>query len=216
MLNPIFPWPNFPCAEQRESMNEEPRTGKAGAWAVALAITAGLACVVCAAFASWGGLSIYIDPTQLMGTLAPLLLTAVFIERAVEVVVSPWRDAESDARRAALGHAKGAIAPDPVALHAAQKALTEYRVRTQQYAFAAAVLLGGAASSVGVRALWPFLNNPKLGGVSAAQTIAFHLVDITLSAVMLAGGAAGIHSVVSAFTNFFDAAGNKARKSAAS
>ncbi len=197
-------------------MNEESKGSTARVWIVALAIAAGIAFVACAAMKQWGGLNFYIAPTQLMGTLSPLLLTAAFIERAVEVAISPWRDAEADARQAELDRVKAAADADPETLKSARKSLRDYRGKTQQYAFAVALLLGAAASAAGVRALWPLLSAPKLGGIGGGQQAAFDLVDMTLSAIMLAGGAAGIHSVVTAFTSYFDATGEKARKSAAS
>jgi hypothetical protein len=36
-------------------------------------------------------------------------------------------------------------------------------------------------------------------------------LDILLSAALMAGGANGIHSVISAFTSFFDASAQKSR-----
>ena len=184
-------------------------------WPILAAFAASLLALVgYAAFARWPGLNFSIAPQDLMTKLSPLLLAAGFIERAVEVLVSPWRDAEADKRQAALDSAKRTA--DPGQIKVASDALHDYRGDTQQYAFGVALLLGFAAAIVGVRALWPLLTTPNLTGVSGSQQTAFHVVDVFLSAVMVAGGAAGIHSVVTAFTSFFDATGEKARKSATS
>ncbi len=181
---------------------------------VAASVCAALLLAAYVAFARWGGLNFSIDPTQLMSTMSPLLLTAGFIERAVEVLVSPWRDAEANKKQAALDAATGAGAPDANAIKTAGDDLQTYKGQTQQYALGVALLLGFAAAIVGVRALWPLLTAPKLNGATGAQQAAFLAVDVFLSAVMLAGGATGIHSVISAFTSYFDATGEKARKSA--
>src|ERR1700691_4510379 len=63
------------------------------------AILGGVGIVGYAMFARWGGLSFSVVPSDLMKLTAPLILTAGFIERAVEVLVSPWRDAEANRLR---------------------------------------------------------------------------------------------------------------------
>jgi hypothetical protein len=175
-----------------------------------------------AAYACWKGLSFSIDPTQLVSKMSPLLLAAAFIERAVEVLVSPWRDTEASKRQAALDQAKAATVPDPDMVKKASDSLDEYRGQTQQYAFLVSLLLGSLAAMSGVRALWPLLsstqitNTGTLAGVGVQQQIVFLIVDVVLSAAMLAGGADGIHSMTSALTSYLDATGEQARKKAAS
>lgn len=175
-----------------------------------------------AAYANWRGLSFSIDPTQLVSKMSPLLLASAFIERAVEVLVSPWRDTEASKRQAALDQAKAAAVPDPNAIKTASDSLNEYRGQTQQYAFLVSLILGSLAAMSGVRALWPLLSTAQitnagtLTGVSGQQQIAFLVVDVVLSAAMLAGGADGIHSMTNALTSYLDATGEKARQNAAS
>ncbi len=175
-----------------------------------------------AAFSSWRGLDFSIDPTQLISKMSPLLLAAAFIERAVEVLVSPWRDTEASKRQAALDQAKAAAVPDPNAIKAASDSLDEYRGQTQHYALLVSLLLGSVAAMSGVRGLWPLLNSTQvtpagtLAAVNWQQQFVFHVVDVVLSAAMLAGGADGIHSMTSALTSYLNATGEKARQSAAS
>jgi len=188
---------------------------KSGFPIVAASCAAGLLLAGFAAFAKWGGLNFSIDPGQLMNLMSPLLLAAGFIERAVEVLISPWRDADASKLQTALDQAKAATVPDAAAIKTASDALTEYRGETQRFAFLASMLLGGAAALVGVRALYPLLAAPKATGATWGQQTTFAIVDVFLSAVMLAGGADGLHSVITAFTGYFDATGEKARKSAA-
>ncbi|MGA9668840.1 MAG: hypothetical protein WBQ94_06505 [Terracidiphilus sp.] len=175
-----------------------------------------------AAFASWRGLDFSIDPTQLISKMSPLLLASAFIERAVEVLVSPWRDTEASKRQVALDQAKAAPVPDPVVIKAASDSLDEYRGQTQHYALLVSLLLGSVAAMSGVRALWPLLSSTQvtpagtLAAVNWQQQFVFHVVDVVLSAAMLAGGADGIHSMTSALTSYLDATGEQARKKAAS
>jgi hypothetical protein len=173
----------------------------------------------------WPGLNFSIAPTQLMSVLSPLLLAAGFIERAVEVVVSPWRNTGASMLQKAVDVARAAA--DSATLLLASAALDKYKAKTQQIAFATSLTFGFAVSIVGVRTLWPLLapavdpakavdTASKLASVSLHQSTAFTVVDILLTAALLAGGADGIHSVVTAFTSFFDASAKKSGQAAAS
>jgi hypothetical protein len=118
---------------------------------------------------------------------------------------------------------------------------TEYKGKTRRYAWAVALVLGAAAAMVGVRALWPFVDDAN-GKFAAAVIVAdkntgrftenpavgnpinddgnqdlrraFIVVDVLLSALLLAGGANGIHSIMTAFTSFFDATAQKNQQAA--
>ena len=184
--------------------------------------------VVVASLWAWPGIGIKVDYNTVPTVLAPLLLTAMFIERAVEVMISPWRDPGADQKARVLKDAKSnsaAVGSQQVAADA----YTQYKGKTRRYAFAFALLLGIAAAMVGIRALWPFLDEPNaqfvlptpttVNGVTTYSKMqgnpindpknenekrAFIVVDVVISALLLAGGANGIHSVVTAFTSFFD------------
>ncbi|MGC2639810.1 MAG: hypothetical protein WA294_21685 [Acidobacteriaceae bacterium] len=183
----------------------------------------------------WAGINMKVDPTTVSTILAPLLLTALFIERAVEVIVSAWRDEGADQRANAVKTAKRSAAAIATQ-DAAVGELTRYKGKTKRYALALALVLGASAAIVGVRALWPFVDdangkfaaasivtdktsgksteNPSVGNpINADENkdlkSAFITVDILLSALLLAGGASGIHSIMSAFTSFFDATAQK-------
>lgn len=162
-----------------------------------------------ALFARWGGLSFSIAPADAMKVMAPLILTAGFIERAVEVLISPWRDARANKLSKNLELAQAATPPVPDKVSDASDALRQYKGKTQQYAFIASLTLGLAAAFVGLRSLWPLLDASKFGSASSTQRNCFEVVDVVLSAVLLAGGADGIHSVVNAFTGYFDATAKK-------
>jgi hypothetical protein len=177
---------------------------------------------------AWPGIGIKVDYTTVPTVLAPLLLTAAFIERAVEVMISPWRDPGADERARILKNAKSNTAAI-TSQQAAAADYTHYKGKTRRYAFTFALLLGTAAAIVGIRALWPFLDDPNGTFVAATTSTtngvmtvskaqgnpindpnnhhprtAFIVVDVVLSALLLAGGANGIHSVVTSFTSFFD------------
>ena len=66
-------------------------------WPVYISLLIVVICVVLfAKMARWSGLKLNLDPKNVVGLLGPISLAAAFIERAVEVVISPWRDLEAD------------------------------------------------------------------------------------------------------------------------
>jgi hypothetical protein len=207
-----------------------------------LGLASAIAVVIVGLFAwlaRWRGLPFSIDPSNILNVMAPLLLTAGFIERSVEVIVSPWRDAEATKLGRALTllqmpatpppapPAGGAAGMPPVApagpsgtpeqINAASEKFAEYKGKTQQYAFMTSLTLSLAAASVGVRALWPLLDIKAKSGFEQAdpkQRGAFLIVDVVLTAALLAGGADGIHAVINSFTTFFNTTAQKAQQSA--
>lgn len=196
--------------------------------------------IVIAFWLRWAGITMKVDVTTVSTILAPLLLTALFIERAVEVIISAWRDEGADQLANAVKSAKrsaAAIATQDAAIDQ----FTQYKGKTRRYAWAVALVLGAAAAMVGVRALWPFVDDAN-GKFAAAVIVtdkttgksieniavgnpinadenkdlkrAFIVVDVLLSALLLAGGANGIHSIMTAFTSFFDATKQKNEQAA--
>jgi hypothetical protein len=166
----------------------------------------------------WDGLTLTVRLQDLSGLLAPLAFASAVIERAVEILVSPWRDAEASKLDKAVAAIKARPADpatstqDAADLKAASDAIDEYRGETQRYAFAVSLTISVLVSIAGVRALGPFADVGRLNDVkitTQAQHLFFLCVDVALSAGLLAGGADGIHSLVNAATSFFDGAATK-------
>ena len=110
---------------------------------------------------------------RIAGTSA---FAATFIERAVEILVSPWRD-EGASKLDKVVAAIKARPADPVidaanatALRTASDALEEYRGDTQRYAFAVSLALSVMVSIAGVRALGPFVDRAKLDAHRETRT----------------------------------------------
>src|ERR1700722_2590034 len=118
-----------------------------------------LGVVIFRVFLEWDSLSFTVKLADLTALLAPLAFAAAVIERGVEILVSPWRDAEASK----LEKAVVAIKARPVDtakdqqnaadLGTASDALDDYRGDTQRYAFAVSVTLSVLVSIAGVRAL---------------------------------------------------------------
>ncbi|MHB1865534.1 MAG: hypothetical protein ACYCPS_05270 [Candidatus Saccharimonadales bacterium] len=162
------------------------------------------------AFAAFG-------PADVTKLLTPLVLTAAFIERAVEVLISPWRDPDANKLAQKVTTAKAAPEPDAPAftqklasVASAADDLSSYKGQTQRFAFLTSLTVGLIASLAGVRALTPFLKPDALNALNPAQHALFIGFDVVLTAALLAGGADGLHSVISAFTSFFDSTAQRA------
>jgi hypothetical protein len=167
---------------------------------------AGAVAVAGFAFLRWKPMPLTMAPTNVVTFMAPLLLTAAFIERGVEIFVSPLRDAGAAALRNQLTAAQALAVPDANAVAAAQEKLAEYCGTTQQYAFSGAFLLGLVAAFVGVRSLGVFLPAMVPATIGKGQVGAFTVFDVVLTAALLAGGADGLHAPINAFTSFFSTA----------
>ncbi|HEY1219902.1 MAG: hypothetical protein ABSE42_10440 [Bryobacteraceae bacterium] len=180
-----------------------------------------LGVIVFRAWLDWDALGLTVRLQDLSGLLAPLAFAAAVIERAVEILVSPWRDSEASKLEKALAAIKARPA-DPAVnaqnaadLKVVSETLDEYRGNTQRYAFAVSLTLSVLVSMAGVRALGNFVDANKLKDpvfTHGAQYLFFLCVDVALSAALLAGGADGIHSLVNAVTSFFDASADKSSK----
>src|SRR5580698_8527289 len=131
-----------------------------------LAVIAGL--VYFAFWQKWNEIGLSLRMDDLLNKMSPLILTSAFVERAVEILISPWRDAGASKLDSAVTAIKArpndAMTPvqnaqNALDLQAATEMLDSYRGQTQRYAFAAGLVLSFCASAVGVRALWPFVTD---------------------------------------------------------
>ena len=171
----------------------------------------------------WSAINLTVSVSDLAGKLAPLAVAAAVIERAVEILISPWRDGEANKLSRTVDAVKAAAAKPPSdddakKLKDASDKLDDYRSQTQQYAFAVSLALSVLASMAGVRALGAFFDTTSKtlppGFLTSPQYYFFTVVDMALSAALLAGGADGIHSVMNAITTFFDSSATKTENSA--
>lgn len=147
-----------------------------------------------------------IAPQALLGTLTWLFAVALFIERAVEVIVMVLRDAEADVRAGAVGAEQGrldeaakaapAVPLNLDALHAAQKNLADYRAETKEVALCVGFVLGIAVSLAGIRSFASIVD-----AVPAGNWL-FSTVDVLVTGAVLAGGSEGVHQMVNVFSNF--------------
>ena len=155
-----------------------------------------------------------VDPQTVFGLLTWLFAVALFVERAVEVVVLVLRDAGADVLQARVDAAQAQIDAaqknDPAApatstaLTEASSALGAFRADTKEIALCIGFVFGVLVALAGVRAL---------GGLVAAPAGAtlFTAVDTVITGAVLAGGSEGIHQMVNVFSDFMTALSAKTK-----
>ncbi len=154
------------------------------------------------------------EPQAVLGLLTWLFTVALFVERAVEVIVMILRDAGADGLQARVDVAQAQIEAaqklDPAApitsqaLAEAAAALGAYRATTKEIALFVGFVLGILVALAGVRAL---------GGIVAAPVAdpLFTAVDALITGALLAGGSEGIHQMMNVFSNFMTSLAAKAK-----
>jgi hypothetical protein len=138
--------------------------------------------------------------------LAKLIAIALFIERTVEVLLTPWRGLEARRIAARVKQAKTRLQKgetDSVAeMSDAENELQEYKGKTRQIAFLMALALGMTISAVGIRGLQFFVDLPQSS--PSEQTVVFHGLDVLLTGALLAGKADGLHKMALVWTGYLD------------
>lgn len=137
------------------------------------------------------------DSSGLLGlaeSLAPFVLVALLIERAIEVVITGVR---SGRRRAFEGQG------DNAGLHL-------YKIQTQRIAFLMSSALGLLIAAAGVRILSSLVADGAVYAVESNQHKFFLSLDVVMTGLVLGGGAEGFHRIVGVFNAYMDQARNGA------
>ena len=162
--------------------------------------------------ATAGGVVVFVpmDARDVFDVLVPLILIGLFVERTVEVLVTSWRGLEREALEKRLKEKQSAGAEDGDVLVIKEK-IRSHKVQTLRFAFMCAVGLSFFVAIVGVRTL-EHLTDIELAAqlwqeqldTRGWQVFGFRIADIIFTTGLLAGGADGIHKVLSLFLDFVD------------
>jgi len=146
---------------------------------------------------------------------AVLFTVALFVERAVEVIMLVLRDGDAQPLQDKVDNAQDKFdelkiinpqnTPSRGELEAAQQALTEYKGHTKEYAMRIAFVLSMVASMAGVRAFSIILNGYPV------YNYFFTTMDIVVTGAVLAGGSEPIHQMANVLNDFMGALSAKAQ-----
>lgn len=162
-----------------------------------------------------------LDVTYLPQLFGYLILISLFVERAIEFVLSLWRSAEADVLDRSIETLKEKIAKltdetDEVKLVKvklkAELELTEdarvnFKADSRLAALWIGVTIGVFVSLVGVRIMGSVFEPPDSNHEFHSRV--FILVDVLLTGFVLAGGSSAIHKIMS----LYDSAMNRATAS---
>ena len=138
---------------------------------------------------------------NVIGLLSGLVVIALFVERAVEVFLTPLRGTTCQKMTRDLKLKRGKVDkenPESASeLKKAEYELLDYKGQTRSIAFLVSLALGMTVSASGVRGLASLLDAK---GCSAV----FNALDVLLTGALVAGGADGIHKIATVFTSFLE------------
>lgn len=144
---------------------------------------------------------------NVLGLLMGLVVIALFIERAVEVLLTPFRGPTC----LRMKHEKTMLEKDKpdsaVRLWGIESQLLEYKGRTRNIAFFTALALGMTISASGVRGM------ASLMDANGCCSL-FRVLDVLLTGALLAGGAEGLHRIIAVFVSYMDKSARENAQSA--
>ena len=124
-----------------------------------------------------------------------LLLITAFKERAQEIYVIAWRAEGRAKREAAIERAQNKETKAEK-----EQELSVYRAETGRYVSLVSLCSGIFISLAGVRVLAPLVNTPTCG----MQQSWLFVVDVLLTAGLLAGGSKMIHEVMAVVSKYLN------------
>lgn len=150
--------------------------------------------------------------SDIIRLMIALGLAALFIERAVEVILVSWRgkgkqkrvSKVSSERRTTEHEAQaGARVKTPKEITALKK-LEKWKAETKVLAMLTTFGLGIIISALGLRALQPIVDPAVFKQLGAGQRALFTGIDTLITGALLGGGSEGIHKILDTFLSKVD------------
>lgn len=132
------------------------------------------------------------DVNKITTLLGSIFAIALFFERCIEVVVAIFRNKTAELLKNELDK--------PHHNKDAETNLTNYRLETQSISLRIGFVVGIVVSAAGIRILGELVTIPSY--ISQPQQNFFHLVDIFITAGVLAGGSDGIHQIMTVYDDY--------------
>ena len=150
----------------------------------------------------------HLPDENIIGLLTGLIVIALFIERAVEVLLTPMRGTKCLKMTRQVKYEKAMLEkeePDSVSkLSDTECQLLDFKGRTRAIAYLIGLALGMAISASGVRGLASLLDAKDCCPF-------FKALDVLLTGALLAGGADGLHKIATVFSSYMDKSAEKAK-----
>ena len=137
--------------------------------------------------------------------LGVLYIVALFVERALEVLIKAWR---GEGKIRLEQQLNAAAVDDPTRI---TDKLEEYRAGTQRRALLVGLTLGILVSVSGVRLLAPIFQFDGAIGWTFQKAV-FYFTDIVITAGLIAGGSSSIHELMALIDDFLKASRKRAKE----
>lgn len=135
---------------------------------------------------------------NVIGLLTGLIVIALFIERAVEVLLAPLRHTTCLKMTRKLSDERKILPKETASeLSDTECQLLDFKGQTRRIASIMGLALGMAISASGVRGLASLLDAKECCPL-------FKALDVLLTGALLAGGADGLHKIATVFTSYMD------------
>jgi hypothetical protein len=138
-----------------------------------------------------------LDVNKITTLLGSLFAITLFFERCIEVIISIFRNQTAATLENKLDNYEKA--KDSTNAKNTEEKLTQYRLETQSISLRISFIVGIVVSAAGIRILGELVNIPK--DIDLSQKNFFNLVDIFITAGVLAGGSDGVHQLMTVFDN---------------
>lgn len=132
---------------------------------------------------------------DVMGTLGGVFTIVLLVERATEIIISTWRQADTDQKKEELLLLKDAAAKPDKAV--AKARLTKFQKETKEIALLIGFTLAVIVCSSGVGLLGEIIDIPD------ENKSLLRGIDIILTSSLIAGGSDAFHQFVRALETFF-------------
>jgi len=135
---------------------------------------------------------------KLLSALGGIFIIVLLVERATEIVIFIWRQADTDERKEKVSVLQGKPKKDAVATAKAKKELADYKVETKGISLLVGFALSIVVCSAGVGLLREIID------VTKGNEQFLRGVDIVLTSGLIAGGSDAFHKFVRALEIFFE------------
>lgn len=146
-----------------------------------------------------------LGPTTIAGAIGGLFVIALLIERFLEIFVSVWRAPEAEKKKNAVNsYSDQEKSAKAAQFKKDQQELTDYQSQTKSLTLLIGFALSVLVCVAGIGLISDIIDLEAINGEEQeTQKSLLRVIDIILTASLLAGGSDGMHQFVSSLETFF-------------